>query len=141
VILLAVADEEVKGEGARFIRDNYWDFIQCSHLVNEGGLGLKDMMFEGQNVYPISVGEKGAVWLKMIASGEPGHGSTPRPNEAPKYLLEALNALGARDLGEQLSPELAELMVAVGAHKGGATGAVLRQPKLRDALVKPKLIQ
>ena len=141
VILLAVADEEVKGEGARFIRDNYWEFIQCSHMVNEGGLGLRDMMFEGQNVYPVSVGEKGAVWLKMVASGEPGHGSTPRPNEAPKHLMEALKLLGVRDLGEDFSPELAELMTSVGVHKGGATGAILRQKTLRNMLVKPKMME
>ena len=140
VILLAVADEEVQGEGARFIRDNYWDFIQCSHMINEGGLGLQDMMFEGQNVYPISVGEKGAVWLKMIASGEPGHGSTPRPNEAPRYLMEALDALGTRELGEEFSPQLVSLMNAVGQHKGGATGIVLRNKTLRNVLVTPKLM-
>lgn len=140
VILLAVADEEVSGGGARFIRDNYWDFIQCSHMVNEGGLGLKDMMFEGQNVYPISVGEKGQVWLKMIATGEPGHGSTPRPNESPKYLLAAIDALEARDIKAEFSMEMSELMIAAGEHKGGATGVILRQKTLRNMLVKPKLM-
>lgn len=140
IILLAVADEEVGGEGAMFIRDTYWDFIQCSHMINEGGLGLKDMLFEGQNVYPIAVGEKGNVWLKMIASGDPGHGSTPRPNEAPKHLMKALDTLGARDLDVEISAEMTELLVSIGAHKGGAAGAVLRQKTLRNLLVKPKLM-
>ena len=92
VILIAVADEEVGGEGIQYLVNNYWDYLDCGQLINEGGLGLQDMLFDGQTVYPISVGEKGSLWLKMTAHGEAGHGSTPRPNEAPQYLLEALES-------------------------------------------------
>ena len=52
VILLAVADEEVGGEGVRYLADTYWDYLQCEHVVNEGGLGLHDMMFEGTDGLP-----------------------------------------------------------------------------------------
>lgn len=140
VILLAVADEEVSGEGVRYLADTYWDYLQCEHVVNEGGLGLHDMMFEGQTVYPISVAEKGSVWLKMIASGEPGHGSTPRPNEAPKYLLEAIETLGARDLEPSLEGPLDQFVVNIGGHKGGVYGFVLRNPVLRKTVVKKQML-
>lgn len=140
VILLAVADEEVGGEGARYIADTYWDYLDCEHVVNEGGLGLHDMMFEGQTVYPISVAEKGSVWLKMIATGEPGHGSTPRPNEAPKYLLDAIDALADRDLDAEIEGPIDQFVVNIGAHKGGVYGVVLRNPFLRKTVVKKQML-
>jgi acetylornithine deacetylase/succinyl-diaminopimelate desuccinylase-like protein len=141
VILLAVADEEVSGQGIQYIRDNHWENIECSHVINEGGLGLKDLLFEGQTVYPISVGEKGSVWLKMIATGEPGHGSTPRPNEAPKYLLDAIEVLDKRDINAELNPVMQNFFTNIGDHKKGISGIVMRQPLLRDLLVKPKLLK
>lgn len=140
VILLAVADEEVSGEGVRYVADTYWDYLQCEHVVNEGGLGLHDMMFEGQTVYPISVAEKGSVWLKMIAMGEPGHGSTPRPNEAPKYLLEAIDTLAARDLNAEIEGPIDQFVVNIGGHKGGLYGFVLRNPTLRKTVVKKQML-
>lgn len=140
VILLAVADEEVQGEGVRYVADTYWDYLGCEHVVNEGGLGLHDMLFEGQTVYPISVAEKGSVWLKMVAMGEPGHGSTPRPNEAPKYLLEAIETLSGRDLDPVLEGPIDQFVVNIGAHKGGVEGFVLQNPMLRNTIVKKKLM-
>ena len=140
VILLAVADEEVGGEGVRYLADTYWDYLNCEHVVNEGGLGLHDMMFEGQTVYPISVAEKGSVWLKMIAMGEPGHGSTPRPNEAPKYLLDAIETLAARDLGAEIEGPIDQFVVNIGAQKGGLYGFVLRNPTLRKTVVKKQML-
>ncbi len=140
VILLAVADEEVGGEGVRYLADNYWDYLGCEHVVNEGGLGLHDMMFEGQTVYPISVAEKGSVWLKMVASGEPGHGSTPRPNEAPKYLLEAIETLSNRDLNPSLDGPIDQFVVNIGGHKGGLYGFVLRNRLLRNSVVKGQMM-
>lgn len=140
VILLAVADEEVGGEGMRYLADTYWDYLNCEHVVNEGGLGLHDMMFEGQTVYPISVAEKGSVWLKMIAMGEPGHGSTPRPNEAPKYLLDAIDLLASRDLAAEIEGPIDQFVVNIGAHKGGVYGLVLRNPTLRKTVVKKQML-
>ena len=141
VILLAVADEEVGGEGVRYLADTYWDYLNCEHVVNEGGLGLHDMMFKGQTVYPISVAEKGSVWLKMIATGEPGHGSTPRSNEAPKYLLEAIDTLAKRDLDAEIEGPLDQFVVNIGAHKGGVYGFVLRSPLLRNTVVKRQMLE
>ena len=140
VILLAVADEEVRGEGVRYVADTYWQYLGCEHVVNEGGLGLEDMLFEGQTVYPISVAEKGSVWLKMVAMGEPGHGSTPRPNEAPKYLLEAIETLSNRDLDPSMDGPIDQFVVNIGAHKGGIEGFALQNTALRHSVVKNKLM-
>ena len=139
VILLAVADEEVDGLGIQRAVET-WDEIGCSHVINEGGMGLIDMLFEGQTVYPISVAEKGAIWLKMIARGEPGHGSTPRANTAPRQLIAAANALATRPIDYQITDDLMEFLVSMGKDQGGLSGFVMQRPPLVNRLVKPKLV-
>ena len=49
-------------------------------------------------------------------------GSTPRPNEAPKYLLDAIDTLAARDLGAEIEGPIDQFVVNIGAHKGGLYG-------------------
>ncbi len=141
VILLAVADEEVMGLGIQHLIENNWPDLECGHVINEGGLGLKDMLFPGQTVYPISVGEKGNVWLKMWTSGDAGHGSTPRPNEAPRKMLAALNALENREIQVVIGPEMTQLLSNMGTAQGGFTGFVMNRRRLRNWLVKPKLME
>jgi acetylornithine deacetylase/succinyl-diaminopimelate desuccinylase-like protein len=83
LVLVAVADEEVAGLGMRRVVEERWSDINCTHSINEGGLALKDGLFPGQTAFAISVGEKGVLWLKMKATGSPGHGSTPVPGARP----------------------------------------------------------
>ncbi|MFZ4532737.1 MAG: ABC transporter permease subunit, partial [Alsobacter sp.] len=45
VVLLAVADEEVDNLGTRLLIDKHWARIGCSHLLNEGGIGIRDVGF------------------------------------------------------------------------------------------------
>ena len=141
VVLIAVADEESGNEGAQFLVREHWDKLGCTHLINEGGIGLKDMLFDGQTVYPISVGEKGSLWLKMCARGEPGHGSTPVPNEAPAQLMDALNALEARTVKVTFDDSLYELFSAIGDDRGGLSGFILRRPFLVRTLLRPRLMK
>jgi len=139
IILLAVADEENGGTGMRYLVENHWDSLDCGSLINEGGLGLKDAIFPGQNIYPISVGEKGNVWVRVVAKGESGHGSTPRPNEASAKLLTALERIQKHQNPTTIYPIFAQFLANIGTHKGGISSFVMRQPMLRDWLVKPKL--
>ena len=139
IILLAVADEEDGGTGMQYLIEHHWNELDCGTLINEGGLGLEDAIFPGQNMYPISVGEKGNVWLRMIAEGKSGHGSTPRANEASEKLLRALDKIQSIPETTYIYPVLGQFLANVGAHKGGAMSMVMRQPGLRDLLVKPKL--
>lgn len=140
VILLAVADEEIGGMGMRTLIADHWDGIDCGVILNEGGIGIQDALFPGQDLHPISVAEKGNLWVRLVASGPAGHGSRIEPDEAPGRLLEAMERV-AREYRSDLTigPELVELLRRVGAHKGGIYGAVLRSKPLRNLLVKPKL--
>lgn len=139
VILLAVADEEVDGAGVEHIAKQ-WDKIGCSQLVNEGGLGIKDLFFAGQTVFAISNAEKGAMWVKMVASGAPGHGSTPTPGRAPEHLKNALDRLAERKDVVIWDDALMETFRRVGKQHGGMTGSILQSPGLVKLLVKPKLM-
>ncbi|MBM4368843.1 MAG: M20/M25/M40 family metallo-hydrolase [Deltaproteobacteria bacterium] len=139
VVLLAVADEEVDGQGIDAVIAQ-WDQIGCSHVVNEGGLGLSDLIFDGQTFHAISVAEKGAVWLKMIASGSPGHGSTPVPGRAPEHLARALQRLAEREDAVVWSDAHLETFRRAGRAGGGLKGLILSSPALTRLLAKRSLL-
>jgi acetylornithine deacetylase/succinyl-diaminopimelate desuccinylase-like protein len=120
--------------------DQHWGRLDCGQLVNEGGLGVKNLLFEGQTVFAVSVAEKGALWLEMTAKGEAGHGSTPVPFRAPTRLVEAVKALSTRSPKPQIHASLYELLRRIGVQKGGATGFVLQRPLLVDWFVTGRLM-
>ena len=140
VLLLAVADEEVNNQGMRLLVDTLWKDLDCGVVLNEGGIGLKGLLFEGQTVFPITVAEKGTLWLRLVAKGEAGHGSTPVPGRAPQKLFAAIEKLNARRPKPHIHPALYELLAHVGAQKGGLTGFILRHPALVDLFVTGKLM-
>jgi acetylornithine deacetylase/succinyl-diaminopimelate desuccinylase-like protein len=140
VLLLAVADEEVDNQGMHLLTDTMWSELDCGVVLNEGGIGLPGLLFEGQTVFPITVAEKGTLWLKMIAKGEAGHGSTPVPGRSPGKLLSAIEKLNARTPKPEIHPALYELLSRVGAHRGGLTGFILSHPTLVDLFVTGKLM-
>ena len=102
---------------------------------------VSNMLFEGQDVYPISIGEKGNIWIKMWSFDDAGHGSTPRPNKAPKRLIEAINKLDAREIKPEIYEEMSLFFSAIGEGKGGATKIVMQNQALANMLVKPKLME
>ncbi len=140
VILLAVAAEESDSGGVQFVVDHHWGKIGCSQSVNEGGMGIKDLLVPGQTVYTISVAEKGDLWLKMTAHGEAGHGSTPVPGRAPERLLRAIDKLMKRDPEPVIHASMYELAARVGEDVGGLKGFVLEHPALVRMFVLGKLM-
>jgi acetylornithine deacetylase/succinyl-diaminopimelate desuccinylase-like protein len=136
VVLLAVGDEEVGNQGIRHLIEHHWQDIGCSHVLNEGGVGLPDLFFSGQTVYPISVGEKGVLWAKLIATGEPGHGSTPTPDESPERLHRAITRLERRAFQPTYHAAVVELLDAIGEERGCISGRVLQTPWLWRGMLK-----
>jgi acetylornithine deacetylase/succinyl-diaminopimelate desuccinylase-like protein len=141
VIVLAVADEEVASLGMVNAVEKHWDELKCAHSINEGGMGVRDGLFEGQTAFTISVGEKGVLWLRMNASGPPGHGSTPTPGRAPQRLMEAVNRIAAREDKPRIIPPLYELLAVTGREAGGAKGFILERPALVDTFVTGTLLE
>lgn len=140
VVLVAVADEEVDNTGIQFLLREHWDALGCTHAINEGGLGLRDVVFPGQDLFAVSVGEKGVLWVRMVAEGSPGHGSTPKPDEAPERLLQALDRVRALPAEPSIHPALLELFAAAGRAHGGPEGAVLTRPALARAVLEDRLM-
>lgn len=133
VWLLAVADEEDGNGGAKRLVER-WDELGCAYVLNEGGMGVQDLLFEGQTVYPISVGEKGVLWVRLVARGEPGHGSTPVVDrEAPEHLIRAVNKVRAHNAAQEPEwhPAMIELLDNVGQQRKGVEKVVLTKPAKR----------
>lgn len=141
VVMIAVADEEVDNLGMKqIVAPEVWSRIGCSQMINEGGFGIEDALFEGQAVHAISVAEKGVLWVKVIAEGRAGHGSVPVPEEeAPERLLQAMEALAHYKPKYKVDPTLYQLLENVGKHKGGFTGTVLSSKFLVRTLAWGKL--
>lgn len=140
LIVLAVADEEVGGIGARAIVNDHWDDLDCGYVLNEGGLGQQDALFEGQDVHAISVAERGVLWLRLVAEGAPGHGSTIEDGEAPQRLVDAMQRVAKKYKPKTtLTPETVELLERLGEHKGGIVGTILKSGLGRSLIVKGQL--
>lgn len=140
IFLIAVADEEVNNQGMIQIVEDHWSELGCGYVINEGAYGVVDALFEGQTIHAISVGEKGALWLEVIARGEPGHGSTPLPDTAIDRLRQAMARIDERKAKPDWHPMMMELLGRVGEHKGGFTGGVLRRPALVRSLARSKIL-
>lgn len=94
VIFLATADEEAGGmKGAGWFARNHRELIAgAEFLFNEGGNNIVDPDGRAMAI-GIGPSEKAPAWLRLISTGEAGHGSTPRPNSSVNRLLRALNRL------------------------------------------------
>ncbi|MBI2372752.1 MAG: M20/M25/M40 family metallo-hydrolase [Deltaproteobacteria bacterium] len=130
VILLAVADEEDQNRGMIELVEHHWGRLGCEYLLNEGGLAIRDLLFEGQTIFPISVAEKGVLWLDLDVRGVGGHGSTPRPEHGPRRFLDVLRRLDRRDPKPRIHSSLFALLDRVGLHRGFPESWVLGSPFL-----------
>ena len=93
IIFACVSDEEEGCEyGSKWLVNNHPDEVRAEYAIGEvGGFTL---YIGGKRYYPVQVAEKGRVQVRMIARGEPGHGSLPHQNMAMSKLGEALARLG-----------------------------------------------
>jgi acetylornithine deacetylase/succinyl-diaminopimelate desuccinylase-like protein len=89
VIFAGVADEEAGCDhGSRWLVDHHPELVRAEFALGEaGGFSVR---LNGRVIYPIQVAEKGAVWMKLRATGRPGHGSMPR---LPRGEREETNAI------------------------------------------------
>jgi acetylornithine deacetylase/succinyl-diaminopimelate desuccinylase-like protein len=118
VLLLATADEESGGHGgARWMLEHHAGALDAEYVLDEGGFGARDLMAaDGRVVFPISVGEKKMLWVKVAATGTAGHGSQPTPDNPNDRLARRLHdVLGrAATLAPRGNPTVEELRRRVG---------------------------
>src|ERR1041384_3224294 len=89
VIFLGTADEEVDDIGSPWMISNKADLFKNAECVlTEGG----DNLLDGNTVklVGVDVAEKAPFWLKLTATGLPGHGSRPVSDSATNRLIRAM---------------------------------------------------
>jgi acetylornithine deacetylase/succinyl-diaminopimelate desuccinylase-like protein len=92
VIFLATPDEESGGsQGAGWLAREHRGLLRGARfLLTEGGGVLQGP--RGAPTWQVSVTEKSPCWLRIVASGPPGHSSSPTGADAVPRLLDALAA-------------------------------------------------
>jgi acetylornithine deacetylase/succinyl-diaminopimelate desuccinylase-like protein len=93
VIYMATADEEAGGNfGAGWLVKNRPELFKgIGFLINEGGGGIQ--LSETQRAVLVEVTQKVPLWLRLTASGRPGHGSTPQTETAVTRLVRAAHRI------------------------------------------------
>lgn len=94
VVFLGTADEEAGGAmGAGYMVKEHFDLLaDAGVVVNESG-GISANADGSVRYYGVTPAEKVPLWLKLTATGTPGHGSRPRADSAVVKLIEALHRI------------------------------------------------
>ncbi len=133
LILAAVADEE-NGftHGSRFLAEQHPGLINAEYALTEGGAFP---VYVGKSkAYMIQVAEKGMCWLRMTASGKPGHGSLPHDDNAVQHLARAVDNLArSGHLPVHITPTFSNMLKAASKQVRwpvGALASLLANPAL-----------
>ena len=75
--------------------------------------------------YPIQTAEKGTAWMRMVATGRPGHASIPHDDNAVATLARAVDRLSRARLPMHIRAPRAPLSKGWPTGWAAATGAAL----------------
>ncbi len=116
IVMICTADEESGGaRGIQWMIENHYSEIDAEYVLDEGGMGSRDVLARDKLVFGISVGDKVPVWLRLHAKGTAGHGSQPIPDNANLILLDAIRKAMALPEGAKQSPVVEEMKRAIGS--------------------------
>lgn len=140
LIFMAAADEERGGTlGAGWMVDNHPDLIRAEYAINEGG--GRGMKFGDSLYYTCQTAEKGYSRFTLTATGEPGHGSVPRNDNAVVRLSETVSRIGRATLPTHITDTVRTFITTIADDQPEElrTGmTALLQPE-RAATVLPEL--
>jgi acetylornithine deacetylase/succinyl-diaminopimelate desuccinylase-like protein len=110
IVFLSTCDEETDGSnGAAWMIKNHWDELNPEYVLDEGGVGSRDLYTPGKTVFGISVGDKQVLWIKLRAVGTSGHASQPIPDNANDILLTAIAKAKEFPPSSKPNPVIAEM--------------------------------
>ncbi|MDQ4504051.1 M20/M25/M40 family metallo-hydrolase [Sinomonas sp. ASV322] len=95
LVFAFLADEEAGGKfGSHWLVKNRSDlFAGATEAIGEGG-GFSFPVDDTRRLYPIENAQRGQAWLRLVATGRAGHGSSPNEENAVTRLAEAVAAIG-----------------------------------------------
>lgn len=123
IVLAFTADEEAGGTyGAHFLVDRHPElFAGCTEAIGEVGGFSYHLPEAGQRLYLVQIAEKGLDWLRLTATGRPGHGSMLHEDNAVTALAEAVARLGRHRFPIELTGAVREFL----EHASDALGVEL----------------
>jgi acetylornithine deacetylase/succinyl-diaminopimelate desuccinylase-like protein len=103
VIFMATADEEAGGVfGAGWVVQHHPEaFHGAGLLLNEGGDGRDE---DGRRQMGIEVTQKVPLWLRLVSTGDPGHGSIPPVASSVNRLVRALYRIQTYQFAPRIVP-------------------------------------
>jgi acetylornithine deacetylase/succinyl-diaminopimelate desuccinylase-like protein len=114
IVLAFVSDEEAGGrEGAHYLVDHHADlFADCTEAISEVG-GFSVSLNEHLRLYLIQTAEKGMNWLRLKATGRPGHGSLLHDDNAVTKLADAVSRIGHHEFPVVMTDTMRALVEAI----------------------------
>ena len=138
VIFLGTADEEVNDEGSLWMIANKADlFKNAEYLLTEGG----DNLLEGDavKIVGVDVAEKAPFWLRVTATGLPGHGSRPVRDSATNRLIRAMGRILDWETPVRLSPAVDQFFKDVAPLQSEPLRSQFAN--IRESLKNPSFVQ
>ncbi len=140
VIFLGTADEETgRDDGALWILANRPELLKDGEFVlTEGAPARRDGQGRARS-FAVVATEKSPLWLRVTATGYPGHAAVPDPDSAPDRLIRGLCRL------EEFRPDVSITAIArryfaqLAASEPEPIGSLLRD--LDSAVASPQFRQ
>ena len=138
VIFLGTADEEVNDEGSLWMIANKADlFKNAEYLLTEGGDNL--LVGDAVKIVGVDVAEKAPFWLRLTATGLPGHGSRPVKDSATNRLIRAMGRILDWETPVRLSPAVEQFFKDVAPLQSEPLRSQFAN--IRESLKNPTFVQ
>jgi acetylornithine deacetylase/succinyl-diaminopimelate desuccinylase-like protein len=115
IVMLTTPDEETNGtHGIVWMADNRMAEIDAEYVLDEGGMGTREVFSPGRLVFGVAVGEKQVAWVRIRARGTAGHASQPIADNANDRLMRAVARALDAPLRGRPHPVVEEMRTALG---------------------------
>ena len=131
VLLLATADEEAGGfYGAGWLIENRPElFTDVGYVLNEGGSGRA---FGDRVAVLVEVTQKVPLWLRLTATGRPGHGSAPQMQTSVTRLIRGLKRVSETEFPVRVIDPVATMFEGLAPYQTAAGQPAV--PNIREAV-------
>lgn len=115
---LAVADEEAGSDyGVEWLDKHHPELMDAAFVLNEGGYGAETYLGVERPLFGVGMAEKSPLWLRIKATGRPGHGSAPHDDNCLDRVIRAMHRIQHWDHPATLTEPVADALRA--AHAEG----------------------